>query len=171
MRSEDVFDHPAVGFLGKEFLLWLWWTSETRYGSVEIEPYGVVDFWIDDRLQFRSGGDQPQVSDLRGGAPATTGEAKMALASGKTVAAARIGIRLGEREYSLELREEGLEFAGLKVPSEVKDGIDERIYERMFLLEEASSVIGALFHRFCERRMHPSWSTHVVPELRAWIAG
>lgn len=162
-------DHPASFFMGKEFLLWMWWKSETAYGAVELPDLGPIEFWIDDRLQFRTEGDQPQVSDLKGGQPSATAEARSALVAGKAVETARIGIRAGEREYSLTLKGETLEIAGLKLPAEVNDGLDERIYERMFLLDEATGILDALFLRFSRDRLHPDWVQRTLKPMREWI--
>jgi hypothetical protein len=170
-QERDLIDHPAARFLGREFLLWLWWKSEREFGTMELPHYGRVDLWIDDRLQFRTPGDDPQTSDLKGGAPATTAEARTALLAGKTVEVARIGLRIQEREHALELRGEGLELAGVKVPGEVKDGFDERIFERMFLLEEVTGILDALYAGFCGDRLGPDWDSGVLPEIRTWIAG
>ena len=164
-------DHPASFFLGKEFLLWLWWRSARDFGNVELPGFDPVEFWIDDRLQFKTDGEDPQISDLKGGEPATTDEARTALRSGKVVESARIGLRIREREYQLSLKGESLEIAGLKVPGEVKDGLDERILERMFLLEEATAILDALFHVFAEERLAGTWNTETVPAIRAWVAG
>jgi hypothetical protein len=162
-------DHPASRFLGKEFLLWLWWRSEKDFGSTELDPFGVVDFWVDDRLQFRTEGDDPQISDLKGGAPATTREAKMALQAGKTVETARLGFRVKEREYHLQVQGEGLELLGIKVPAECDEGVDEQIYERMFLLEEIHGIMDGLFYRFAEQRLGADWYEGTLPRLREWV--
>ena len=163
-------DHPASFFLGKEFLLWLWWMSEKSYGAVEVDAIGPVEFWIDDRIQFRTEGDQPQVSDLKGGQPTATAEARSALIAGKTVETATIGVRVGEREYTFALKGETLELAGLKVPGEVKDGLDERIYERMFLLDEIVAILDGLFFVFAEERLHPDFRDRTLGPIREWIA-
>lgn len=163
--------HPAAAFLGKEFLLWLWWRSESGYGNLELPHYGSVDLWIDDRIQFRTGGDDPQTSDLKGGAPATSAEAKMALVSGKTVETASVGMRVKDREFYFSLRSDPVELAGLKVPGEVNDGVDERIFERMFLLEEATGIVDTLFFLFCEERLSADWNPKTLPSIRSWIAG
>jgi len=166
----ELIDHPASRFLGREFLIWLWWRSERDFGSIELGDFGTVDFWIDDRIVFRTVGDDPQTSDLKGGAPATTAEARTALQAGKTIDAARLGLRVKEREYTLEVRSEGLEIAGLKVPGEVKDGVDEKLYERMFLLEEASGILDLLFDRFADARLSESWEEATLQEIRSWVA-
>lgn len=163
-------DHPASWFLGKEFLLWLWWKSETAYGAIEVPPMGAIEFWIDDRIQFRTEGEQPQISDLKGGQPTATAEARSALRAGKTVETANVGVRLGEREYSMAVKGETLEFAGLKVPGEVKDGLDERIFERMFLLDEITAILDGLFFRFTEERLDPDFRVKTLQPIREWIA-
>ena len=164
-------DHPASFFLGKEFLLWLWWKSERAHGAVELEGVGTVEFWIDDRIQFRTEGDQPQVSDLKGGQPSATAEARSALQAGKIVETARIGMRVGEREYALSLKGETLEIAGLKLPAEVQDGLDERIYERMFLLDEVVAILDALFFQFIDVRLDPEFARMTLEPIREWVAG
>ncbi|MEE2829644.1 MAG: hypothetical protein VX498_10690 [Myxococcota bacterium] len=169
--SRGALDHPASQFLGREFMLWLWWTSERDFGTADLPTYGTVDFWIDDHIQFRTPGDDPQIADLRGGAPATTIEARTALSSGKTVESARLGLRVKEREYSFSLRAEGLELSGVKVPSEMKEGSDERIFERMFLLDEVTGIIDAFFFRFLDKRLDPAWNTEQLPAIRDWVAG
>ena len=163
-------DHPASWFLGKEFLLWLWWKSETAYGTIEVSPMGAVEFWIDDRIQFRTEGDHPQISDLKGGQPTATAEARSAVRAGKTVEIATVGVRIGEREYTLGLKGETLELAGLKVPGVVKDGLDERIYERMFLLDEITAILDGLFFRFTEERLDQAFRVKMLQPMRDWIA-
>ena len=169
--SRGALDHPATQFLGREFLLWLWWRSEEDFATADLPHYGTVDFWIDDHIQFRTPGDDPQINDIRGGAPATTIEARTALANGKTVESARIGIRIKEREYSFSLKGEGLELSGVKVPADARDGIDDRLFERMLLLEELGGIVDTFFFQFMEQRVSDSWKSEKVPAIRAWIAG
>ena len=169
--SRGALDHPAAQFLGREFLLWLWWRSEEDFATANLPHYGTVDFWIDDHLQFRTPGDDPQINDIRGGAPATTIEARTALANGKTVESARLGIRIKEREYSFSLKGEGLELTGVKVPADAQDGIDDRVFERMLLLEELEGIIDTFFFQFLEQRLADNWRSERVPAIRSWIAG
>ncbi len=169
--SRGSLDHPATQFLGREFLLWLWWRSEEDFAVADLPHYGTVDFWIDDHIQFRTPGDDPQINDIRGGAPATTVEARTALASGKTVESARVGLRIKEREYSFSIKAEGLELTGVKVPSDAADGIDDRLFERMLLVEELGGIVDTFFFRFLEQRVTDTWRSKQVPAIRAWIAG
>lgn len=163
-------EHAASMFLGKEFLLWLWWQSETKFGTIELPEVGRVDFHIDDRLQFKTDDESPQISDFKGGAPATTDEARASLLSGKVIEVARIFLRNEhDREYTLQLNGERLELSGVKVPGEVKDGFEEKLYERMFLLEEVTAILDQLFYRFCADRMHPHWRSKILPDMRAWV--
>lgn len=168
--TRGALDHPAAQFLGREFLLWLWWRSEEDFATAELPHYGTVDFWIDDHIQFRTPGDPPQITDLRGGAPATTVEARTALAGGKTVESARLGLRVREREYSFSIRAEGLELSAVKVPSDARDGIDDRLFERMLLLEELTGIVDSFFFRFLEQRLADGWRSTQLPAIRSWIA-
>ena len=169
--SRGALDHPASQFLGREFLLWVWWRSEVDFATAELPHYGTVEFWIDDHIQFRTPGDNPQIADIRGGAPATTIEARTALSTGKTVESFKMGLRVREREYSFALRADSLEITSLKVPADLQDGDDEKIFERMFLVEEITGILDTLFFRFLEQRLTDSWTGEQVPAIRDWIAG
>ena len=169
LNEELPLEHAADTFMGQEFLIWLWWKSEEGYANIDLPPFGAVDFWIDDRIRFRTTDDNPQISDIKGGAPATTAEARTAIAAGKTVESARLGLRVKSREFSLEFRGEGLQMGGLRVPAECREPGEEQLYERMFLLEEAWGIVDAMFSRFCEDRLEPHWNDGVLPSIRRWV--
>ena len=164
-------EHPANLFLGHEFLAWLWYRVEQSFGRVDLPVLGTVEFWIDDRLVLRGRGEQPQTASFRGGAPSTSQEARAALRAGKAPDEARVGLRLGEREYLFTLRGEGLDLKALKVPQTVKKGeVEAIVYDRMFLFEEATQALEALYEQFLQARLHPSWPTAMRPRMVEWAA-
>ena len=45
----------ALPHLTAEFFVWLWFASEREGGSMDVgEGVGLIDFWVDERLSFRS---------------------------------------------------------------------------------------------------------------------
>ncbi len=162
-------EHPANRFLGREFLAWIWYRADQSFGRIELAAFGTVDFWMDDRLVMRGRGEDPQTASFKGGAPSSTQEARASLRAGKAPEEARLGLRAGEKEYVLSVRGEGLDIASLKVPQITKKGETEALlYERMYLFEEATSLLTALYEEFILARIHPSWATSLQPQMQAW---
>ena len=121
-----------------------------------------VVLWFDNKLTFKDmEEDRPGVTMMRGEAPSSTPEAKLTLVQGKRPVEARIGFSRGSYEwfFTLKATPGGLDLGGLKIPAEVKDGDDEKIYERMYLIEVANSTIQRLFHRFYIERTSEGWGS------------
>ncbi len=120
-----------------------------------------ITLWIDNKLIFREldDGDVPGVTTMVGEAPSATPEAKLSLRSGKLPVEARIGFDRGGHQWFLTLAPGpvGLEMKNLKLPIEVKEGDEERVYERMFLIEVLTSTVKTLFRQFFAFRTSPDW--------------
>ena len=55
----------AKGFLGREFLTWLWYVAETSKETLTFEVPGredglELDIWVDDRIVLEATGNQSQ---------------------------------------------------------------------------------------------------------------
>lgn len=134
-------------------------TPLTRKGGVEDDEEFIL--WMDNKLVLRDLDDveQPGVTTMVGAAPSTTPEAKTTMSSGKRPVEARLGLRRGEHEWFFNLRvgPGGLDLAGMKLPIEVKEGQEEMIYERMFLLDILTGAIRGLFCQFFGVRTSDDW--------------
>ena len=85
---------PIPPHLAGELYLWLWWASEAWQGRFELDqPVGVVHIWVDDRLAFRRPDDTKISAVMTGENPASSLEARAALAGGKVLQDLKIGIR------------------------------------------------------------------------------
>lgn len=158
--------------VASEFYLWLWYRSETGGGTLAFEDSGSVDFWVEDRLSFRSAGEEKVSAVLTGERPSASPEARAALRGGKVLRELKLALRREEREYLVSLRGPAVEIAGAKIPSLVKSGeAAEILYERMFLYEELTFMIGGLFRAFAEARCGDDWERVLLPRMRALAAG
>ncbi len=162
-------DGPSVEFLGREFLLWLWYRSEEGFGRVTGASGREFDLWVDDRLLLIGEGGGPQRFDLKGGAPASSATARTALLEGRSVGAARFGLREGEVEFHFELHAD-LSLRGVKLP-ELLENVEsgEEVRERMDELEDLQSRLDDLFEAFIQHRLHESWETAAAPKIRTWL--
>lgn len=166
--AADPFDGHAET-LASEFALWLWWQTECL-STFELAG-GPVDVWIDDAMTFRSVEDQPVTNAFKGGAPSTTPEAKLSILSGKGIRQMRIGVCRGESEWAATLLTgpAGISLAGVRLPCVVKEGIEEMIYERIFLLDALHGIVAELLARFIAARSG-EWAP-VADEIQSWLMG
>lgn len=130
----------------------------TRKGSLDDEAFVL---WMDTKLVLRDMEDveQPGTTTMVGAAPSATPEAKATASAGKMPVEARFGLRRGEHEWFFTVRVHpgGLDLTGMKLPIEVKDGEEEKIYERMFLLDILNSAMKGLFCQFFAVRTSETW--------------
>jgi recombination associated protein RdgC len=160
-------DDIEEAFLGREFLLWLWYRSEAGFGRLAGASGFEVDLWVDDRLLLRGEGEDAQRFDLRGGAPAASATARTAMVEGRTVYAARFGLRREEREYAFELRED-LSIRGLKLPDLEADEEDP-VLGRLSEVEMLTEHLDDLFAAFCAQRLAATWEEDEVPRIQGWL--
>lgn len=155
-------------FVGREFLLWMWFESEIREGRVEVEGFGPCEIFLEGQITLAQEKEQ---SRLKGAAPSAAPEAYEALRQGKLPTQARVRVTRGELTYAFQLNADTLALSGVKIPAEVKDETDERFYERMYLLEDLEALLGSLYGRFLGLRLSTAWEATVAPAMRAWIRG
>ena len=164
-------ERSLLGHLPSEFLTWLWFTSEQEGGTLQLDgDQGRVDVWVDDRIAFRSQEDDKPRTVLTGENPSATLEARAALAGGRVVRELRLALRKDDREYSVALKGANLDIVGAKLPGLVKGGIEEVLYDRMYLYEELAWLLSALLKRFARERTAPEWSNSTLPAMRRWVS-
>jgi hypothetical protein len=130
--------------------------------------------WVADRLKLQElptsdKPDQaPDTTILLGAAPSVSPNARRDLVAGKRPVELRLGLKIAELECALSLAatEDGVVVSGLKLPFEVKDGQEERIFERTMLLDLVEDTLSALFRQFFLARTSPAWEERVG----AWLA-
>lgn len=170
--SESSDGLPVLPHLSGEFYTWLWWASEVRGAVFELgDPVGMIELWVDERLAFRNADDTRVTAVMTGEAPSTSLEARAALAGGKVLNELRIGLRRDDREFTVTLKGPAMHFTGVKLPQVVSDGVDEVLYDRMFLYGELTLIMRALYNSFATDRVSGEWETAVLPALRRWIDG
>lgn len=157
-------------FLGREFLVWIWWKSELFDGEMAVGGAGTCEVWLDDQLILEAkGADIVEQSRMKGGSPSATPEAKEALRQGKVPTKTRISISQQEREFSFVLEGEPFALSGVKTPTLLQEEREEKFYERMYLLEELEEMIHALYNEFLVLRLTPAWEREIAPAISAWV--
>jgi hypothetical protein len=161
---------PVLPHVAAEFLLWLWWSAAHSGCRADLGPeLGAVDFWVDDRLAFRTPDEGRAAAVITGENPAESPEARAAIAGGKVLRELRLCIRRDEREFGVTLKAPNLDLAQVSLPQVVTGDGEEVLYDRMFLYEELHSLVSAFFHRFAATRVSPDWAELTAPSIRSWV--
>lgn len=156
-------------FLGKEFLTWLWYRSETdphmeRKGSpaAEVEVMGpiVLDAHYGDARE----------AGLKGDAAVLSPEAGVALRQGKKLKRARVKISCDAMDWTATIDGEKLAVTGLNVPAAGKLPFAEGLRLRADYIFEFETILSDMFEAFILLRLdEPSWKSE-IEKIQAWVA-
>ncbi len=159
-------------FLGREFLTWLWFRSESQEGVFDLAELGTVEILFEGRMTLEPDGEERGDKFTCDGAGTRLGEARFSLTRGKKVTQVSLRLLRGDDEWSFTLDAAWLNLSGLKVPKVMQDAREDAeglFYERMFLIEQPVAVVNALFEEFIRLRVSPEWDQDELPALVEWI--
>lgn len=153
-------------YLGPEFLTWLWWRAEVDPGFQH--PDGAEVFvHFDEHLEFRGERSAARRTVLRAGMPGASMEARAALRSGKTLAAARLLLARGEDEVRFTLRAASMDVSGLRLPAPEGETREERLLACLEAQERFLQDLDLCFSTFLQLRLGPDWAEQ-VRLIHAW---
>lgn len=101
-------------FVGREFLLWLWFESEIFEATVETREHGALGLWVEGRMELADGQES---TAIKGATPGAHREAKESLRRGKLPVRLGLHIVRGEDESRFALKGETLAVSGLVLPT------------------------------------------------------
>ncbi len=157
-------------YLGREFLTWLLFRSESGDPQCQYENEGVIPLFTG-RIVLRGiTGDVNELS-ARGSLAPYSEEVRHALDNGLLVHSARLRLTHGEKVYEVTLDAEFLDIRAAKLPELMSEEEDDQLTERLYLTEQLSGMVDALVVAFLQVRASRAWSKQVVPEMKAWMKG
>jgi hypothetical protein len=183
-------------FVGREFLLFVWFESELFDATLRTREHGPFGLWLERKLVLSDGAESTRITAPM---PGLGREAKEALLRGQLPESAGIRIAWQDDETSLLLKAETLGISALKLRTvlgkpegSVNDLVAEMagagrgkrargkaqpeeqheiFYERMNMVSELEALLEALYRDFLELRLAPTWDALVLPLLRGWAEG
>ncbi len=164
--GEGDFDPNDRGFLGREFLTWLWFRSDVREkmfeaGDLRIAAMIVKVMQLD--CDFRLTGSDTIRCDGPGSAP----ESRAALAIGKQPTKAGLVLGGPGGEYFLLLDGPRFTVSGLRLPDATEGTHVDRLVERFRQIEEVAGLLDVLYGLFLGRRAAADWPDE-LNEMKAW---
>lgn len=160
------------GFLGEEFLTWLWFRQETDRGEHHLQGGRVASVMLDDLLTFAAPGGEATEQTLRRGAPTRTVEARAALRQGRRLAKARVLIAEGDRQWAMTMHGATFALSGVKLPadSEEAGNEQERSEERAGNWLGLHEILLALYREFLRVRLEPGYLKSEAQTQANWMA-
>ncbi len=161
------------GFLGEEFLTWLWFRCETESGEFALPGGRVVGVLLDDLLTFAAPHEDETEQTLRHGAPTRTAEARTSLRQGRRLKKARLLVAEGQNQWSATIDGTTLRLSGVKLPDDSEDvGSDpERSEERAGNWLALHEIVHALYREFLRVRLRPDYLRTTAEAQATWMAG
>jgi len=105
---------------------------------------------------------------LSGYDPATSPEAALALLLNKIPSEAKFKIVHEDRAWAFSMKGDDLQLRALKIPDVLTDSNDEKVAERLYLIEEIESIMQSIFSLFLSQRIDPQWSQQAL-SIKNWI--
>ena len=157
--------------IAKDFLLWLWFKSETRKDVFEMGDGMTAEILIDGKMTLET--DEIQDSVTCSCANPLMKEARFALRENKRITKAAIRLTINEEdEFFFRMDSRWMNFRLLKTPKVIQDLKDDPegfFYEKTGLIERAITVMDSVFMDFIRIRISPEWESSELPALIEWI--
>jgi len=158
-------------YLGREFLAWLWFRTETERGKFKLGDKN-VEIWFDGKITLQGENERGLETITCSGESQDMKEARFALAENKEIVQATLVLNIGDNQWMFVLDSLWMNFKTFKTPriiQDKKDDPDGLFYEKMFLIEEAVSAMDGVYAEFIKQRISPEWAEEEVPALAEWI--
>lgn len=159
------------GFLGEEFLLWLWFCAEKRGGMHEIADANGeelrVGVTLDRTLEFHDPEGGVKVG-VRGDAPTRAPEAREALRRGMRLSRAGLLVSFGESTVELQLDGPTFELRSLKGEKPEADNVEERDQAVLAMLFSVADALERVYRNFLAERLEKTFDSTLGAELKRW---
>ena len=145
-------------FVGREFLTWLWFRTESGEGLFEPGHNGTITVAMDRLIHLECSYDLTGTATIRTDVPASSPEARAALRIGKVPTKMGLLIGTATEEWTLTLDGPHYTVSGLQVPRAEEDDPRASLVCRFGQIGELGAVLDQLFVLFLRCRLKNGWS-------------
>jgi recombination associated protein RdgC len=163
--DEQSSRHAAIG---REFLTWLYFQSDSNAGRVEAGGE-LFELWLDRRVILEDDSIEPPSCVSFSGDTFTSDDLKTAIKSGKKIREARFRLEKLENTWCFSLRADRLEVASLKIDLPGAEDIDERFHGRIIAISALNDFLDTCFASFLDTVLSKKWKTGGCKEFQAWL--
>ena len=155
-------------YLGNEFLLWLWYTSDGDTDTVALADGTEATFMLARTLTLECPRGQTGHETITSDGPTRLPEAKRGIEAGKLPRKAGMILVRHANQYELTLHAETLSVGGLKFPASDEGDGRAKLDERVAALRHLTETLDGLYAAFLANRLSPKWAD-TLGRMQRWL--
>lgn len=173
MTQESIFEELKFlqtnrNFLGREFLTWLWFKSETQNHKIKTKNLGEFQLFIDNKIILSSASGSVRENSLKGNSPAYAREASAALSSGKLLSEAKFILQNQELHWSFSISADDLSLRTIRLPNVAKETSKEHFTQRIAYGRMLNDIIDELYKEYMDLRLTNKFKEE-ANLIREWL--
>ncbi len=174
VSAEDVAwiaDDTSRDFLGNEFLLWLWYVTDTISDTVKLADDSEATFMLARTLTLECPRGETGHETITHEGPTRLPEAKRAVQSGKLPRKVGLTLVRHSEQFELTLHAETLGVGGAKLPLPPDDVTQARakLEERARQIRSLIETLDLLYDAFGQQRFGKPWPD-TLAKMQKWLA-
>ncbi len=147
----------GIGYLGSEFLLWLFWKSATdETMSLHNLGLGEISVSIEDSITLASVGDG-YCETIQSMKITSLPSVRESMKSGRVPQALKIKISSGELDWIFQIKAQPFKISSVKLPITGEKNEAEMISARLISMTKLELIMKALFNTFLLEREMPDF--------------
>ena len=152
----------GIGYLGSEFLLWLFWKSTTdETMSLNNLGLGEISVFIEDSITLASVTGDGYCETIKSQEITTLPSVRESIKKGRLPEAAKIRIASKELEWSFQVKAMPFKISAVKLPITGEKSEDEMISVRLLAMTKLELIMKALFNTFLIEREMPDFTADI----------
>jgi hypothetical protein len=163
-----VLDETSRDFLGNEFLLWLWFTTEADTDTIKLSDDSEVVIMLARTLTLECPRAQTGHETITHEGPTRLPEARKAIQSGKMPRKVGLTLVRHSKQYEFTLNAETLAISGLKFPPPEEEDARAQLNERADQIRHLMETMDLLYEAFGQKRFGSEWTNELL-QMQKWL--
>ncbi len=155
-------------YLGREFLTWLLWRSRSTAALTTYEDQDLSVLVVGQVILRGIAGEATELA-VKGHLSAYSEVVRQAIARGLLVHVARLRLLYGEQAFEVTLDAESLAFRSCSLPALLKNEDQDKLEERLFLMDRLVSLVNTMWTSFITIRTSDNWTKKEVAGMFKWL--
>ena len=163
-----VLDEASRDFLGNEFLLWLWYQTDSENETIKLMDGSDVTVMLARTLTLECPRGQTGHETISHEAPVSLPEARRAIQAGKLPRKAGVTLVRHGMQYEFTLHAESLGIGSARLPASEEEDDRARLDDRANQVRALIETLDLLFDAFGQVRFSGEWSKELV-KMQKWL--
>jgi recombination associated protein RdgC len=163
-----ILDEGNKDFVGNEFLLWLWFRTQTEDDTFKLSDDSEVTVMLARTLTLECPRGQTGYETITHESPIKLPEARRAIQSGKLPRKAGMTLVRHDVQYEFTLHAETLAVSGAKLPPSEEEDDRARLDERATRIRHLMETLDLLFDAFGQVRFTSKWAAELT-KMQKWL--